>query len=180
MVRTPLNMDAVVFSLLLISAGAWLTGVALRDTLVHWTFVRELPEPPAHHDPHSPFRASEPARGPVYFDDRGERRALMIARVAGSAALVLGVGVTRWMVDDLPGDARWIFVAWSFVIGSLMIRDQLCRKWLGVLVGIPALLFATLIDSTIDTALGAWTLAIWLTHVGLRVWIEQRSPLPPR
>jgi hypothetical protein len=169
-------MDAIVFSLVLVSAGAWLAREALRDARVHWTFIRELPEPPHHDDPHSPFRASEPARSPMYFDDRGERRALRIARAAGSAALVLAVVVTRWLVDDLPADARWIIVGWSFMIGSLIVRDQLCRQWIGVLAGVPAVLFAALIDTT----LAAWGLAIWLTHVGLRVGIEWRAPLPPQ
>jgi hypothetical protein len=175
MLRPTSTMDAIAFSLLLIAVGVWLTAMALRDARVHWTFIRELPEQPAHDDSHSPFRASEPGRGPMYFDDRGERRALKIARVAGSAALVLAIVVTRWMVDDLPADARWIIVGWSVAIGSLMIHDQLCREWWAVMAGVPALFFAALID----TALAGWALAIWLTHVGLRVWIEQRSPLPP-
>jgi hypothetical protein len=169
------RMDALGFSLLLISISAWLTGVALRDARLHWTFVRELP-PSLHADPHSPFRASEPVGTPIYFDDRGERRALTIVRAVGCAAIVLALGVTRWLVDDLPDDARWIIVAWTFAVTSLMLRDQLCREWWAVLVGMPALFFATLID----TALGAWALAIWLTHVGLRIWVERRSPLPPR
>lgn len=167
--------DAIAFSLLLIAVGVWLTAVALRDARVHWTFIRELPERAAHDDSHSPFRATEPARGPTYFDDRGERRALKIARAAGSAALVLTIVLTRWMVDDLPADARWIIVGWSVAIGSLMIYDQLCREWWAVMVGVPALFFAYLID----TALAGWALAIWLTHAGLRVWIERRAPLPP-
>jgi hypothetical protein len=167
--------EAIAFSLLLIAVGVWLTAVALRDARVHWTFIRELPQPPTHDEAHSPFRATEPARGPMYFDDRGERRALKIARVAGGAALVLTIVVTRAMVDDLPVDARWIIVGWSVAIGGLMIYDQLCREWWAVLVGVPALFFAYLID----TALAGSALAIWLTHVGLRVGIERRAPLPP-
>ncbi|MFV8751598.1 hypothetical protein ACNOYE_13725 [Nannocystaceae bacterium ST9] len=169
-------MDAIVFSLLLVSAGAWLAGTALRDVGDRWVFVRELPTPPRHHDPHSPFRAGEPDSNPVWFDDRGERRALRLARVVGVTTIFVALALTRWMVDDLPGDARWVLVGWSFLIGSAMVRDQLCREWWAALVGVPAMFFAYLIDPS----RWPWVLVVWLVHVGLRGWVELRRPRPRR
>ncbi len=166
-------MDAIAFSLVLFSVAAWLIGVALRDARASWTFIRELPavDSSGPADSSSPFRVGEPSREPQSFDDGGERRALTIARASSIAALGLAVLIARWMVEDLPSDARWIVVSWAFVIGGAMVHDQLCRQWWVALFGIPALFFAFLIDPIH----WPWMVAIWVVHLGLRMAVELRS-----
>lgn len=167
------QVEAILFSSLLIGAGVWLSATALRDMKGRWVFTREFTRRQAGPDA-SPFRLAELVDSRTTFDDLGERRALALARVASVTFLVLIELLAFALGSALATDARWIIAGWCFALGGLMVRDQLCREWWLVVVGVPALGFALLIDPT------RWpfALGLWLVHLGLRVGVELRQPRP--